>query len=184
MDVDPEPDPRAVDGKRAAVPNRDAAHRDARVDDLEHAVDDALPRRAVRRLLLDGACLDDRRRRAGAADDEVVGDGVVDGVVPEIEIAAGGIIVVPGDRQRVRAGRHRDRVGLAVLARGAGIDREVRVGGAHRLAKRAIAVGVELIDGRRDRDGCGVDRARGQGEAGDDGQQAQNWGARHGSSGG
>ena len=133
----------------------DAADRDVGIADVQHAVGDPLARRAVRRELLDGAGLDDRRRRPGAGDDEVVAGGIVQ----EVEIPGGAVVVVPDERQRVRAGWHRDGVGLVVLARGAGVHRDIGIGGAHRFAERAVAVDVELVGGGRDRDGRGLHRS-------------------------
>jgi len=164
-DVDAAPRQDRVEARGHAVPDGDAADRDRGIADVEHAVGDAVARRARRRSLIDVAGLDDRRGRPGAVDDEVVRGGVVD----DVEIPAGGIVVVPGDRQCVRAGRHRDRVGLIVLPRRTGVDRDVAVRRAYRFTERAVAVGVELVGGRRDRDRRGVGGMSGRRDR--DGQQ-------------
>jgi hypothetical protein len=117
------------------------------------------------RSLIDVAGLDDRRRRPGAVDDEVVRGGIVQ----EVEIPAGGVVVVAGDRQRVRARRHRDRVGLVVLTGRTRVDRDVGIRRPYRFAERAVAVGVELVGGRRDRDRRSVDGMSGRRDR--DGQQ-------------
>src|SRR3954452_14477019 len=82
------------------------------------------------------------------------GAGAGDAQVPEdVEVAGGGpILVSPGDDEQERAGRHRDRVGVAELSREVGLldrgpqDARPLGGGAHAVEP----VGVRLVEGAVD----------------------------------